>query len=110
MFKFALGLILCFLLVTFVNSYSIHDYGWEPYRPGGLGINNFGGGSRFPQYQSEPHFTRSCGLGCTQYARASDFGTLDSRHTHYDYDRNYNHDINLDHDRNYNNDINPGPD
>ena len=71
MFKLALVLILCFLLVTYAYSYSIHDYGWEPYRPGGLAINNFGGGTRFQQYQYEPHFTRSCGLGCTQYARAS---------------------------------------
>ena len=110
MFKLALVLILCFLLVTYAYSYSIHDYGWEPYRPGGLSINNFGGGTRFQQYQYEPHFSRSCGLACTQYARASDFGSLDSRHTHYDYDRHYNHDINLDHDRNYNHDINPGPD
>ena len=45
------------------------------------------------------------GLGCSQTARASDFGRLDSRHLHPDH--NYMH---VDYDRHYDYDFNPGPD
>ena len=68
------------------------DYGWRPYTPGGMGIDQSNGGTRGPGYQFEQHYQRYCGLGCTQYARASDFGTLDRRHLHLDPERRGNRD------------------
>ena len=81
---------------------SIHDYGWQSSTRENVGFDNFMGGTRGPSYQfTESTYTRDCGLGCTQYAKTSDFGTLDSRdlhpdhnYAHVDYDRNYDHDRN----------------
>lgn len=84
---------------------NIHNYGWQSSPPVGLTFTNFGGGTDGPFYQYEQTFTRSCGLGCSQTARASDFGRLDSRHLHPDH--NYMH---VDYDRHYDYDFNPGPD
>ena len=33
----------------------INNYGWQPYTPSGLGINQFSGGTRAPNYQYEQH-------------------------------------------------------
>ena len=111
MFKMMINLsVTIFAFLSGTNAYNIHDYGWEPYTPGGLGFTNFGGGTDGPYYQYEATYSRDCGLGCTQYARASDFETLDSRHTHRDYDRHYDHDRHYDYDRSYNHDIHLGPD
>jgi hypothetical protein len=103
------NLILIFVFV--INVYNIHDYGWKPYTPGGIGINNFAGGTYGPRYQYEPTFKLDCGFGCTRYARASDFGTLNSRDLHYANDnKNYDYNnMNYDNDRNYNHDINLDP-
>lgn len=92
------------LFVFFVglaHGYNIHDYGWKPHVPGGLTFTQFGGGTDGPNYQYEATFKRDCGLGCTEYARASDFETLDSRHVFYDHDRSYGSDLYLDYDRSY---------
>lgn len=71
----------------------INDYGWKPHSRGGLGFTNFGGGTDGPTYQYEQTFSYSaCALCNTHYAKASDFGTLDSRHLNPDPMRYYHRD------------------
>ena len=82
--------VLTIIFLFGITANNIMDYGWKPYTPGGLSFTNFGGGTDGPHYQYEQHFSyKPCAVCNTQYARASDFGTIDSRHLNPDPMRDY---------------------
>ena len=105
-------ILLVYLVITAftVRSYNIHDYGWVPSTRSGMAIDNFAGGTLFGTGNYEQTFTRSCGLMCTQTAKASDFGTLDSLSLHYDPMRNAYRDPEIGNNRDPESGMNRDPD
>lgn len=101
---------LIIILFTFLGNVYCYDYEWKPTTRSGMWIDQFSGGTRGPGYQFEQTYTRSCGLGCVQTAKASDFAVFTQENLHYDTDRSYNNNLYYDTDRNYNNGIHCDPD
>ena len=81
------------LLINEINSYSytssyntdreynIGYYGWKPTTRSGIGIDTFSGGTKGSSYQYQTVYENSNG----QRATITDFGRLDSRDIHPDY-------------------------
>ena len=81
------------MMFLFMLSSVYCQYGeWYPSTRSGMGIDNFAGGTRGPNYQYEQTYTRSTGLFTTQTAKASDFYTIAREHLHLDPSRDDNRD------------------